>query len=256
METLINQALERLNARGLAAAGQAFVAARMAHERSEWALAMSETRRALDLLFAEMARLHGVPSGGGAVSAGGSNADGVAATVAALRSAGHLSVAEADLVGAVLRLTAEPAARRATANGDAAYGRLTAALSLVWTALAHVPEVHRLEDVLVGHLLAPPGGRLPTDRDIYTTCASCNTRQTLSQAQVTREGRETVYRCMFGCQAIAVVGPPAETSWGGQGFRLGDYMISNEQDIFLPIVGSGTALRIPAVRPALTREPR
>ena len=248
MESLLNQALERLNARGLAAAGQAFVAARMAHERSEWALAMVETRRAIDLLFAEVARLHGVPMG--------SEVPGAAAAVAALRAAGHLSPAEADLADAVVRLTAEPAARRATANGDAAYGRLAAALALVWTALAHVPELLRLEDVLVGHLLAPPGGRLPTDRDIYTTCASCSTRQTLSQAQVGREGRETVYRCMFGCQPIAVVGPPAETGWGGLGFRLGDYLISNEQDLFLPIIGSGTALRIPAVRPALSRDLR
>lgn len=244
MEALMNQALERLNAQGLTGASQALLAARMAHERSEWALAMTETRRALDVLFVEVARLRGQ-----AVR------DSVAA-IAGLRAAGHLSPAEADLADALLRLTDEPAARRATANADAAYGRLIAGLAMVWTALAHASEMHRLEDVLVGHLLAPPGGRLPTDRDIYTTCASCNTRQTLSQAQVSREGRETVYRCMFGCQPIAVVGPPAETSLGAQGFRLGDYMISNEQDIFLPIVGSGTALRIPAVRPALTRNLR
>lgn len=244
MEALMNQAIERLNAQGLTVASQSLLAARMAHERSEWALAMAETRRALDVLFVEIARMRGQSAGE------------AAAAIAGLRAAGCLSPAEADLAEALLRLTAEPAARRATANGDAAYGRLTAALSMVWIALSHVPEVHRLEDVLVGHLLAPPGGRLPTDRDIYTTCASCSTRQTLSQAQVAREGRETVYRCMFGCQPIAVVGPPTETPWSGQGFRLGDYMISNEQDIFLPIIGSGTALRIPAARPALTRDLR
>lgn len=244
METLINSALERLRERGLGDVGQAFVAARLAHERSEWALAMAETRRGLDRLLIEVARQRGFEA---------SDAD---TAVNRLRDAAVLSAGEADLAAALLRLSAEPAARRETVNADAAYGRLVAALALVWTALAHVPELHRLEDILIGHLLAPPGGRLPTDREIYTTCASCSTRQTLSQAQVGREGRSTVYRCMFGCQPLAVVGPPTRDPWGGQGFRLGDYLISNEQDIFLPIVGSGTALRIPAMRPALSRSIR
>lgn len=241
METLLNLALERLRERGLAEVAEALLAARLAHERSEWAQAMAQSRRALDRLLVEVARQRGM-----AASDAGSAA-------ARLQELGVFSPAEAELAAAVLHLTGEPAARRETANADAAYGRLVAALSLVWVALAHVPELRRLEDILVGHLLAPAGGRLPTDREIYTSCASCGTRQTLSQAQVGREGRDTVYRCMFGCQPIAIVGQPSAGPFEGRGFRLGDYLISNEQDLFLPIVGSGTALRIPAMRPALSR---
>jgi len=106
-----------------------------------------------------------------------------------------------------------------------------AGMGIAYIGLGLIPELARVEDVLVGQLKAPQGTYLPTDKEIYTTCLTCNTQQTLSQAQIVREGQKTVYICQHGCQDIVIVGEPGDVPWEGRGYRLGEHVIRNAQDL-------------------------
>jgi hypothetical protein len=117
-----------------------------------------------------------------------------------------------------------------------------------------VPELVRVEDVLVGQLAAPQGARLPTDQEINTACPTCGTQQALSQATISRHGKETIYTCRNGCQQIVVVGEPGEATWEGRGYRLGPHVIRNANDLFIPIIGVERSVLIPASKAALMKE--
>lgn len=99
------------------------------------------------------------------------------------------------------------------------------------------------------HLLR--GARLPTDRQISTSCPTCGRTQTLAHAPIKRAGNETIYTCVNGCQTIAVVGPPEQTPMEGRGYRLGPYVIRNPHDLVLTIEGADSPLIIPASKAAL-----
>jgi hypothetical protein len=234
--------MERLHRQGFAEAARHFELSKSALDRSEWESANAQVRAALEALFNEVAalRLSTKKKGGEARSA--------------LEAAGLLRGREARLVQEFMAVAGGAGAHAGVSNADESLGRFLAGLGVAFLGLSLVPELVRVEDVLVGQLTAPQGARLPTDQEINTSCPTCGTKQTLSQATISRQGRETVYMCRNGCQQIVVVGQPGEAAWEGRGYRLGSHVIRNANDLFLPIIGTGRDVLIPASKAALMKE--
>jgi uncharacterized protein DUF6602 len=116
-----------------------------------------------------------------------------------------------------------------------------------------VEEVFRVQDVMSSQLVAPGGTRLANDSEMTTTCPACGTSQTLAEATVARVADETVYTCRNGCQSIVIVGVPEDVPWEGRGYRLGDRVIRNVADLYMPVVGSPGGVVLPASPAALMR---
>jgi hypothetical protein len=94
------------------------------------------------------------------------------------------------------------------------------------------------EEVLIwAGLDVPQGHRLAGDDQIVTTCPTCRTEQSLTEASVSH-GDETAYTCKNGCQAIFVVRPsqPGALPWEGRGYAVGDWMLRNPADLFVPLI--------------------
>lgn len=232
---------DRLIRQGFDEASRHFEQAKSALDRSEWESANAQVRAALESLFNGIAalRLKTKKRGGEAR--------------AALESAGLLRGREARLVQEFIAVAGGAGSHAGVSNADESLGRFLAALGIAYIALGIVPELVRVEDVLVGQLTAPPGARLPTDHEAHTSCPTCGTSQTLSQASLSRSGSETVYACVNGCQPIVIVGEPGDVPWHGRGYRLGSHVIRNASDLFLPIVGTGKEVLVPASKSALMK---
>ena len=236
--------LARLNRQGFQEAARHFEQSRSALDRSEWESANSQVRAALESLFNGIAALRlGSKKTGGEARA-------------ALEAAGLLRDREVRLVQEFIAVAGGAGSHAGVSNADESLGRFLAGLGVAYLGLGLVPEPVRVEDVLVGQLTAPVGARLPTDQEAHTSCPTCGTRQTLSQASLSRKGNETIYTCVNGCQPIVVVGEPGDTPWEGRGYRVGPHVIRNAQDLVLPIIGTGNNVLIPASKSALmTRRP-
>jgi hypothetical protein len=91
----------------------------------------------------------------------------------------------------------------------------------------------RAEEVLIWAGLDVKGGRLPVDRDIQTTCRICHHVQMLGDATFTEGPDESVYMCGNGCQPLLIISPPGEVPWPGRGYRLGDWIFRNPDDLIL-----------------------
>lgn len=234
--------MERLHRQGFVEAARHFELSKSALDRSEWESANAQVRAALEALFNEVAalRLSTKKKGGEAHSA--------------LESAGFLRGREARLVQEFMAVAGGTGAHAGVSNADESLGRFLAGLGVAFLGLSLVPELVRVEDVLVGQLTAPQGARLPTDQEINTSCPTCGTKQTLGQATISRQGKETTYTCRNGCQQIAVVGESGEAAWEGRGYRLGHHVIRNANDLFLPIIGTERDVLIPASKAALMKE--
>lgn len=241
MSNYFESLLERLHRQDFAEAIRHFELSKSALDRSEWESANAQVRAALEALFNEVAalRLNTKKRGGEARSA--------------LEAASLLRDREARLVQEFIAVAGGAGAHAGVSNADESLGRFLAGLGIAFLALSLVPELVRVEDVLVGQLTAPHGARLPTDQEINTSCPTCGTKQTLSQAIMSRQGKETVYTCTNGCQQIVVVGEPGEVAWEGRGYRLGPHVIRNANDIFLPIIGTERDVLIPASKAALMK---
>lgn len=234
----------RLNRQGFQEAARHFEQAKSALDRSEWESANAQVRAALESLFNGVAALR--------LSSGKKGGD----ARAALESAGLLRGREARLVQEFMAVAGGAGSHAGVSNSDESLGRFLAGVGVAYLALGLVPELVRVEDVLVGQLTAPAGARLPTDQEANTSCPTCGTKQTLSQASISRNGKETVYTCVNGCQPIVVVGEPGDVPWAGRGYRLGPHVIRNAQDLFLPIIGAAGNVLVPASKSALmTRRP-
>ncbi|SHJ43171.1 hypothetical protein SAMN02745219_02537 [Desulfofundulus thermosubterraneus DSM 16057] len=227
---------------GLNEAARHFSRAKSAFDRSEWESANSQVRSALESLFNAVAklRLNSNKTGGAARQE--------------LQDAGLLRTREAKLVQEFIAVAGGSGSHAGVSNADESLGRFLAGIGIAYIGLALIPELVRVEDVLVGQLTAPAGTRLPTDKEVYTTCPTCGIRQTLAQAKISRDGKNTVYTCMHGCQTIVVVGEPEDAPWEGRGYRLGDHVIRNAQDMYLPIIGTGKEVLIPASKGALMKQ--
>lgn len=245
MKEHFHSLLERLNRQSFLEASRRFEQARSALDRSEWESANAQVRAALESLFNGVAALRlGTKKTGGEARA-------------ALEAAGILRGREARLVQEFIAVAGGAGSHAGVSNADESLGRFLASVGIAYIGLGLVPELVRVEDVLVGQLTAPPGARLPTDQEANTTCPTCGTSQTLSRASLTRKGAETVYMCVNDCQPIVVVGQPGDVPWEGRGYRLGPHVIRNASDLVLPIVGTGNSVLIPASKAALmSRRPR
>jgi hypothetical protein len=241
MEHVFQNLIERLTRQGLNETAKHFSQAKSAFDRSEWESANSQVRSALESLFNSVAglRLNTSKTGGAARQE--------------LENTGLLRAREARLLQEFMAVAGGAGSHAGVSNADESLGRLLAGIGVAYIGLALIPELARVEDVLVGQLKAPPGTRLPTDQEAYTTCPTCSTQQTLSQAQIVREGKETVYSCQHGCQAIVVVGEPGDVPWEGRGYRLGGHVIRNAKDLHLPVIGTGNEVLIPASKAALMK---
>ena len=240
MDVAFNNLLQRLERQGLSESARHFTLAKSALARSEWASANSQTRTALESLFNGVAaiRLRTEKRGGEARKA--------------LEAARVLREREARLVQEFMAVAGGAGSHAGVSNAEESLGRFLAGIGIAYLGVALVPELVRVEDVVIGQLKAPPGTRLPTDKEIHTSCPTCSAKQTLSQASLSRQGHETVYTCMNGCHPIAIVGEPGDRPWTGRGYRLGPHVIRNAQDMYLP-VGAAQVL-IPASKAALMKE--
>lgn len=77
-------------------------------------------------------------------------------------------------------------------------------------------------------------GGLFDDEQIRTSCPCCGLIQTFSEAPVRLEEGQTRYRCKNGCGDIAAIAEaaPDNMEWG---YRLGNYMLKNAADVFIPV---------------------
>lgn len=244
MDELFTQLMDRLNKQGLNECAIHFSHARSAYERSEWESANAQIRTALEALYDGIAkiRLKTDKTGGKARKQ--------------LEDSGLLRPREARLVQEFIAVAGGAGSHAGVSNSDESKGRILAGIGVAFIGLALIPELIKVEDVLIGNLSAPANARLPTDKEIYTTCPTCGAKQTLSEASIMRKETETIYTCLNGCQPIAVVGEPGKEPWEGRGYRLGSHVIRNPSDMHLPIVGSQASveLLVPASKSALMKD--
>jgi hypothetical protein len=213
----------RLERQGFDAARNHFEQAESALARREWEAANAQTRSALEALFNGVAQLRlGTNKTGGSARK-------------QLEERGILQPREASLVKSFMEVAGGSGSHAGTSNEDEAKGRFLVAAGIILIALALVPDVVRVEDILTEQLTAPPGARHATDAEIQTECPTCGTKQFLSQATIRRDSADSVYYCRNGCQPIVVVGRPGESAWPGRGYRLGDHVIRNARDLYVPV---------------------
>jgi hypothetical protein len=231
----------RLERQGMHEAANHLTQAESALERSAWESANAQVRSGLESLFDSVAliRLGSSDTGGHARQA--------------LQDAGLLGSREAGLIREFMALAGEAGSHAGRSNGDSSTGRFLAGIGIAYMAVALIPELVRVEDVLLDQLDPPRGSSLPTDREIHTSCPTCGATQTLAEASLMRSGGDTIYTCKNACQPIVVVGEPGESPWPGRGYRLGSYVIRNARDLFLPIK-SGAEVLLPASKAALMKE--
>ncbi|MBP7705815.1 MAG: TIR domain-containing protein [Candidatus Aminicenantes bacterium] len=114
-------------------------------------------------------------------------------------------------------------------------------------------ELVKVEDVLAKQRIGPKGGRPIKDADMTTTCPACGTAQRLSDATLSLDRAETVYTCRNGCQAIVIIGRPGVVAWPGRGYRLGDHVVRNIQDILVKTEDMAAILVLSAQKAALMK---
>jgi hypothetical protein len=114
------------------------------------------------------------------------------------------------------------------------------------------------EEVLVwaGLDVPSPDLRMPGDSQIETACQTCHDTQMLSEAQVEESGDETVYTCKNGCQPILVISVPGDEPWEGRGYRMGDWVLRNPDDLIFRLIDEDgdphrTTILLPASPAAL-----
>ena len=126
--------------------------------------------------------------------------------------------------------------------------------AIAFLGLMKLPGLVRVEDVLSKALRSPVAWRLAKDEELLTSCPTCNEDQFLNEGSVSRVEDETVYECKNGCQAIVIVGKPGDSPWEGRGYRLDEYVIRNATDIWMPVLGTGRTVFIPASPAALMKK--
>jgi hypothetical protein len=234
------QRIERLLAiHGLAEAQTHLVQARAALDSGHWESANAQSRSFAEAIFNAVAKI----------------------CLDSRKTAGHarklleeqrvLGKEDAHLVEAFFDVASGSGSHAGTSREEVARGRLSLALGLAYVGLALLPGLVRVEDVMRNQRVAPPGGRPPTDAEMHTSCPTCGETQHLSETEVRRDVHDTVYLCRNGCQIIVVVSEPGDSPWPGRGYRLGDHVIRNAADLFLP-VGMNKVL-IPASPAALMK---
>jgi TIR domain len=119
---------------------------------------------------------------------------------------------------------------------------------------ARVPYKVLVQDVFNRAPIKIPSGGDFADSMFTTACPTCGERQNLNDCNVVVEDSNTVYYCKNGCQRVAVVSSPSGTSWPGRGYRLGDFVIRNAENIFCKLPNGVVPILIPKSSAALKRE--
>jgi hypothetical protein len=222
--------------------------AESAISRNEWESANAQTRSFLESVFNEVARL----TLGTTKTGGNARKE--------LETKGILSPKEAKLVQSFMDLAGGGGSHAGSSTDEDAQARLMISVGIAQIALRLVPQLFRVQDVVVGQLKAPTGARLPSDSEIKAKCPTCGDQQFLSEANVKRDGPDTVYVCRNGCQPIVVVSKPGDTAWPGRGYRLGPHVVRNACDLVLPVISLSNpafvppSVLIPASKAALMRQ--
>lgn len=231
----------RLERQGLGVALNHLRQAESALARREWESSNAQIRSFLEALFNDVARIRL-----GSVETGG-------AARKLLEREGILRERQARLVQQFLDTAGGEGSHAGTSGEDDARGRFLAGLGIAYLGLALIPEIRRVEDVIVGELEAPAGARLPRDTEIHTSCPTCGEQQTLAEAEARRDCDDTIYICRNGCQPIVVVSAPGDSPWPGRGYRLGERVVRNARDLYLPVLGTGREVLLPASPAALMK---
>ena len=132
-------------------------------------------------------------------------------------------------------------------NADEARGRFLIGLGLIYLGLGLMPELVKVEDAM--STLSPP----PRDSAITTSCPTCKTTQGLNECSIKRDEHDTIYVCRNGCQPLVVVGRPGDSPWPGRGYRLGEHVVRNANDLVLRVDGATVPVLIPASPAALMK---
>jgi hypothetical protein len=120
--------------------------------------------------------------------------------------------------------------------------------------------VPRAEEILVWAGLEVPGNaRLPGDGGLRTSCPRCRETQTLAEAEFTEGPDESIYNCKNACQPLLIIGAPSERPWPGRGYRMGDFVLRNADDLSFRLISQagqpvGGVIRFPASPAALADE--
>ena len=117
-----------------------------------------------------------------------------------------------------------------------------------------VAKVVKLEEVFTLGGIHNPAGKPIVDSMFRTSCPTCGTVQTLGESPIKLHGSETVYECKNGCQNIAVIGKPRPEAWMGRGFRIGDFVLRNANNVEIVTGPIGPYALIPASRAALMKQ--
>lgn len=242
MNEVFENIVSRFKRQGLDEALNHLQWAKSAFDRSEWESANSLIRSFLESLFNNIAkiRLNSTKKGGAARKE--------------LEERGLLQEREARLIQDFFPVAGDAGSHAGVSNLDEAKGRFLAGLGVAYIGLALIPELIRVEDVVVGNLTDPKSTRLPTDGEMYTSCPTCKEKQLLNEAEVVRDGEDTVYICKNGCQPIIVVSTPESEAWPGRGYRIRNHVIRNAEDLHLPIIGATKGVLIPASHAALEKK--
>ncbi len=173
-----------------------------------------------------------------------------------LQDEGLLTEREGKFLQASMDVLGERGSHAGLSSREQAVSRRLTALGVAFVGLSLLPELVRVQDVLVSARIDWRGLGLPTDGEMTTSCPTCGEDQHLGEAEVRRDGEETVYRCKNGCQPIVVVGLPGDSPWPGRGYRLGSHVIRNARDLKIRVHGALADLLIPASPAALMRGPQ
>lgn len=114
-------------------------------------------------------------------------------------------------------------------------------------------KIVQLEDVFKKSI--DTRGQTPIkDKHCKTVCPNCRTEQKLSESIISLDNDETIYTCKNGCQTLLVIGRPGIVAWTGRGYRLGDDVIRNPQDIIVKTEGMKVPMVLSAGKAALMKK--
>lgn len=228
--------IARLSREGCSEAVSHFTQARSAFDRAEWEAANAQVRTALESLFNDVARL----------LLGTDKRDGEARKL--LESKGLLGKREAQLLKCFMDVAGGAGSHAGRSGADESAGRFMAGLGMAFIGVGLVPDLIRAQEVLASLKVETP----IRDEHIEATCPSCGTAQRLSESEIHRDGHETCYRCLNGCQDIMRIGAPESSPWEGRGYRIGAYVLRNAGDAFILLPGRAPVL-LPAQGAALMK---
>jgi hypothetical protein len=115
-------------------------------------------------------------------------------------------------------------------------------------------EIVKAEDAFAKRDVRPSGGRAIRDSDMITKCPTCGAEQALSEATLSLDQDNTIYICKNGCQPVAVISRPGIVAWPGRGYRIGEFVIRNAEDIRIKTEDMGGTVLIPASKAALMKK--